>query len=494
MDKETDYELLVADNIIGPFLIASNCSSIEVALEKLIGIAKTPEGRSQLASQNVISKLLELCLSISYPMGCHILSLSLKLLRNLCAGEIRNQNAFLEENGVEVISTTITSIGFASDYDAEIVRMALQLLANFVLAGGEHQRAVWCKFFPNGFLNLARVRSSETCDPLCMVIYSCCEGDDKLLTDLCNEQGLPVIVEIIRTACMADSATGSWFKLLLSTICIEGYHTESVFFKLDPDYAAGMIPADGHYVSEQAYTLRTLSDALNGGIEILAVTSDFALCILGILRSAAGGVDFTTRGKVGLPTGSILVNVLGYSLTILRDICACDRRTGFKDDVVDVLVSSGLIELLLSFLRSLEPPAIIRAAMKQQQHRENRHEKEETTMSSRQIITCCPYKGFRRDIVAILGNCLYRRKYVQDEIRKRNGIVLLLQQCVPDEDNPFLREWGIWAARNLFEGNTDNERVVADLELQGTLNVPELALLGLRVEVDPRTHRAKLVH
>ncbi|CAH9073258.1 unnamed protein product [Cuscuta europaea] len=367
--------------------------------------------------------------------------------------------------------------------------MALQLRVNFVLAGGEHQRVVRCKFFPNGFLKLARVRSSETCDPLCMIIYTCCEGDDKLLTDLCNEQGLPVVVEIIRTTCM-----GSRFNLLLSKICIEGYHTALVFFKLDPDYAAGMIPADGHYVSEQAYTLRTLSDVLNGGIEVLAVNSDFSLCIFGILRSAAGGVDFTTRGKIGLPTSSILVYVLWYSLTILRDICACDRRTGFKDDVVDVLVSFGLIELLLSFLRTLEPQAIIQTTMKQQQHRENRQEEEETTMSSPQIVACCPYKGFMRDIVAILGNCAYRRKYVQDEIREKNGIVLLLQQCVPDEDNPFLREWSIWAARNLFEGNTDNERVVADLELQGTLNVPELAPFGLRVEVDPRTHRAKLVN
>lgn len=79
-------------------------------------------------------------------------------------------------------------------------------------------------------------------------------------------------------------------------------------------------------------------------------------------------------------------------------------------------------------------------------------------------------------------------------MRERNGILLLLQQCVIDEDNPFLREWGIWAVRNLLEGNAENQRVVAELEVQGSVDVPEITGLGLRVEVDQITRRAKLVN
>lgn len=479
MDKGTEPE-----NIVQPLLMASNCSSIEMSLEKLIDISKTVEGRLDLASLNIISQVLRLCLSVLYPVGHQILSLSLKLLRNLCAGEIRNQNSFLEKNGAEVVSTIINSVGPTSDNNVGIVRLALQLLANFVLAGGEHRRSVWCQFFPHGFLNIAGVRSRETCDPLCMVIYTCCAGDDALLTALCDEhQGLNVVIEIVRTASMADLAE-SWFKLLLSRICLEESYIASVFFKLDPANAADAIPASGHFVSEQAFVLSTLSEILNERRDDLAVTPDFALHILGILKRAAAGVDFSTRGKSGLPTGSTLVDILGYSLTILRDICACDHRTGLKDDdAVAVLVSSRLIELLLSFLSSLEPPAIIQKATKHHQ-----------VGSTTGRIACCPYKGYRRDIVAVLGNCAYGRKQVQDEIRKKNDIVLLLQQGVTDEDNPFLREWGIWAARNLLEGNEENQRVVADLELQRSLDVPELARLGLRVEVDPLTHRAKLVN
>lgn len=281
--------------------------------------------------------------------------------------------------------------------------------------------------------------------------------------------------------------------MLLSKICIEGSYISSVFFKL---HSYPSVENNGvfthvadQFVIEQPYLLSILSEILNERVEHIVVSHDFASSIFGILKSAAVVVDFSIRGKSGLPVGSAPVDVLGYSLTILRDICACDYLTSPKEesskDVVDILVSFGLIEFLLDLLRDLEPPTIIRNAMKQDQIKEG-------TVSS--SCRCCPYQGFRRDIVAILGNCAYRRRHVQDEIRDKNGILLLLQQCVIDEGNPFLREWGIWSVRNLLEGNAENQAAIADLELQETLDVPELVRLGLRVEVDPVTRRTKLVN
>lgn len=240
------------------------------------------------------------------------------------------------------------------------------------------------------------------------------------------------------------------------------------------------------FVPEQAFLLSIVSEILNERIEDITISIDFASSVLRILRSAIVVVDSVTRERSGLPTGSSNIDVLGYSLTILRDICATD---GLKQegsvDIVDSLVSSGLLELLLNILHDLEPPSIIRKALKQGENKEG------TTSNASKL---CPYKGFRRDIVAIIGNCAYRRKHVQDLIRQKNGILLMLQQCVTDEDNPFLREWGIWSARNLLEGNVENQHVVSELELQGSVDVPELTGLGLRVEVDQKTRRAKLVN
>ncbi|WJX78643.1 hypothetical protein P8452_61840 [Trifolium repens] len=204
-------------------------------------------------------------------------------------------------------------------------------------------------------------------------------------------------------------------------------------------------------------------------------------------RNLSGVLEQAVRGKSGLPSGITAVDVLGYSLTMLRDICAHDSMRGEEEDandVVDVLLSYGLIELLLTLLVDLEPPAIIRKGIKQSDNQDG------TSCS----LKPCPYKGFRRDIVALIGNCVYRRKHVQDEIRSRNGILLLLQQCVTDDDNPYLREWGLWCVRNVLEGNEENQKVVSELELQGSADVPQISALGLRVDVDPKTRRPKLVN
>ncbi|OIT32473.1 hypothetical protein A4A49_65803 [Nicotiana attenuata] len=465
MDDKFVPELSVPENVTKTLLLVSNSASLEKALEKLIEIAKVPDRRFDLSTKNVVTAVLQLCQTLSSPSWRYLLLLSLKALRNMCAGEIRNQNAFLEQRGVETVMDVITSAGLTIDPDCEIIRVGLQLLGNYSVAGREHQCDVWYQMFPHRFLKIARVRSREICDPLCMVIYTCCEGTDGLLTELSSEQGLPILKEIICTS----SAVGlreDWLKLLLSKICIEGSYFSSIFFKLHSHPCVKNNDIVTHlayqFVSEQAHLLSILSEILNEQLEHIVVSHVFALSIFGIFKSAAVVVDFSNRGKDDLPTGE-----------------------ESPKDVVDILVSSGLIELLLDLLRNLEPPTTIRKATTQDQI------KEATSSSS---LRCCPYKGFRRDIVAILGNCAYRRRHVQDEIRDKNGILLLLQQCVTDDDNPFLREWGIWCVRNLLEGNAENQGAVTDLELQGTADVPELARLGIQVEVDPKTGRAKLVN
>ncbi|KAM7489946.1 hypothetical protein LguiB_027430 [Lonicera macranthoides] len=493
MDDATLSGICVPKNILQPLFNASNSSTLEESLTRLIETARGTDGRSDLASKNILTTVLQLCQSLSCPSSHHLVLLSLKLLRNLCAGEIINQNTFIEQDGVGLVANVLSSIAIASDSNSSsnygIVRMSLQLLGNVSLAGEEHRRAVWHRFFPLEFIDISRLRSREICDPLSMVIYTCSEGNNRLFAQMCSDQGLAILTEIIKTATAAGFEE-DWLKLLLSRICLEESRFAPLFSTLCPMGVSGdsddVKPRVDLFVPEQAFLLSIVSEILNERIGDITISSDFASNVLRILRSAIVIVDSVTREQSGLPTGSSDIDVLGYSLTILRDLCATD---GLKQegsvDIVDSLVSSGLLELLLNILNDLEPPSIIRKALKQGENREG------TTSNARNL---CPYKGFRRDIVAIIGNCAYRRKHVQDLIRQKNGILIMLQHCVTDEDNPFLREWGIWSARNLLEGNVENQRVVSELELQGSVDVPELTGLGLRVEVDQKTRRAKLVN
>ena len=189
------------ENILQPLFSVSNSSTLDETLELLIEASKTPGGRLDLGSKNILPVVLQLSQSLSYPSGHDILLLSLKLLRNLCAGEMTNQNLFIEQNGVKAVSTILLSfVGLDSDSDYGIIRMGLQLLGNVSLAGERHQRAVWHHFFPAGFLEIARVRTLETSDPLCMVIYTCFDQSHEFITEICGDQGLPILAEIVRTA------------------------------------------------------------------------------------------------------------------------------------------------------------------------------------------------------------------------------------------------------------------------------------------------------
>lgn len=515
-------ELSLPRDVLLPLFCASNLSSLEEALENLIEASRTDVGRKDLASKNILPTVLQLSRSLPCPSAHHLLISSLKLIRNLCAGEVANQDAFIERNGVGVVLNVLRSAAALPHQNYGIVRMGLQVLANVSLAGEEHQRAIWHCFFPEEFAALARVQSRETFDPLCMVIYSCCDGSTGLVTELCSDVGLPVVEEIVRTASAGNLELfvlvcllhfflfelifcvfsgfylivgfgEDWLKLILSRICLEEPYFPRFFSKFslvdDSKIGEDIGFGDGLFLSEQAFLLRVVSEILNERLNEITFPNDFALFVFGIFKRSVGVSNSVSRCKSGLPTGSTVIDVLGYSLTILRDICACNSEGGLKEedsvDAVDVLVSSGLIELLLCLLGELEPPTMIRKALKQGENRERT-----SSYSSKP----CHYRGFRRDIVAVIGNCAYGRKHVQDQIRQKNGILLLLQQCVIDEDNPFLREWGIWCVRNCLERNAENQQAVAELELHGSVDVPELTRLGLRVEVDPNTQRAKLVN
>ncbi|CAF2034419.1 hypothetical protein HID58_031466 [Brassica napus] len=463
-------EASIPEQVIQPLLLASDSShSLDECLQFLIEASKTDSGRSDLASKaDILPSILALLQLLPYPSSRHHLNLSLKVLRNLCAGETRNQEAFVDHNGSLVISELLDSaIG-----DAETVRFGLQVLANVVVMGENRQRDVWLRFFPERFLAIAKVRRLETCDPLCMILYVCFDGSSEIASQLSSDEGLNIIAETMRAV---GSVEYYWLKLLVSRLCVEGDCFPGLFSKLANH-------KDSTFTSEHAFLLSMVSDIVNERLKEVSIPKDTAHFVLGLLSQSVQVFDFASAETSELPTGSAVIDVMGYSLVVIRDACAGGSIEELKNDSgggnVDMLLSSGLIELLLDLLRKLEPPTTIKKALKQ-------------SPSSGKP---CPYRGFRRDIVAAIGNCSYRRKEVQDEIRERDGLLLMLQQCVTDDENPFLREWGLWCVRNLLEGNEENQKVVAELEMQGSVDVPQLREIGLRVEIDPLTSRPKLVN
>ncbi|KAI4367304.1 hypothetical protein MLD38_023055 [Melastoma candidum] len=146
--------------------------------------------------------------------------------------------------------------------------------------------------------------------------------------------------------------------------------------------------------------------------------------ILQLFQRSLGQVDFYSRSLSSLPTGSNATDVFGYTLLIPWDICAQDSIVGSgegSEHALQTLLSHGLLDLLLSILRELEPPIVIQKSI------DGAKDREAGTVGEQKL---CPYRGFLRHIVAVIGNCVYGRKIVQDEVRQKNGLLLMLQQCV----------------------------------------------------------------
>ncbi|XXG44866.1 hypothetical protein AAC387_Pa02g0105 [Persea americana] len=488
-------------NHVETLISSTDPKTLEKTLDSLLNLSKTTHGRSNLSSSSAKPLIPHLLRLLASPQNPNLLFLTLKTLRNLCAGEFSNQTSFIRSNGVDILHSALTtSILESPPSDGpDATRIGLQLLANVVLAGEEHCRGVWKGLFPSGFADLGRVRRFEVCDPLCRVLYVCCEESEERFGELCGDRGMKIVVEIVRTASAAGFQE-DWLPLLVSRICFKEQYFFQLFFELNPPdsskNSSSVNCGDTLFTTEQAFLLKLLSEILNQQLDDILYSKGFALAVFEILKKASGAVEASARDHSGLPTGCASIDVIGYSLNILRDICAHESpkdqsissslgmlggpetEASMSLCIVDSLICSGLVTLLLCSLRELEPPEIIRKSIS---HEENRGK-------------VCPYLGYRRDIVAVIGNCAFRRKQVQDEIREQNGILLIMQQCVVDKDNPFLREWGIWTIRNLLEGNAENQKRVAELELQGSVNTPEVSSVGLRVEIDPKSQRPKLVN
>ncbi|KAF6761575.1 spinocerebellar ataxia type 10 protein domain-containing protein [Ephemerocybe angulata] len=66
----------------------------------------------------------------------------------------------------------------------------------------------------------------------------------------------------------------------------------------------------------------------------------------------------------------------------------------------------------------------------------------------------------KRDLVRLLGVLAHECRAVQDRTRKAGGIPVVMNLCVIDERNPFLREHALFTLHNLLKNNKDNQAAV----------------------------------
>ncbi|KAJ7281931.1 spinocerebellar ataxia type 10 protein domain-containing protein [Mycena rebaudengoi] len=73
----------------------------------------------------------------------------------------------------------------------------------------------------------------------------------------------------------------------------------------------------------------------------------------------------------------------------------------------------------------------------------------------------------KRDLVRLLGILCHGCKAVQDRARHCGSIEMVMNLCVVDERNPYLREHAIFTLHNMLKGNPENQAVVEAIKPSG---------------------------
>ncbi|XP_015991191.1 ataxin-10 isoform X1 [Rousettus aegyptiacus] len=91
-------------------------------------------------------------------------------------------------------------------------------------------------------------------------------------------------------------------------------------------------------------------------------------------------------------------------------------------------------------------------------------------------------EGFKSHLIRLIGNLCYKNRINQDKVNEMDAIHLILDNCRPDDRNPFMTQWVVYAIRNLTEDNSQNQDLIASMEEQGLVDASLLKKMGFEVE------------
>lgn len=89
-------------------------------------------------------------------------------------------------------------------------------------------------------------------------------------------------------------------------------------------------------------------------------------------------------------------------------------------------------------------------------------------------------KNFIIELITYLAHESFE---TQEKVRKLHGLEVVLSSCIIDDNNPYVKERAIVCLKTLLFNNPGNQKVVAQLEAQGTADDSALREAGYEVEV-----------
>ncbi|KAI0031268.1 spinocerebellar ataxia type 10 protein domain-containing protein [Vararia minispora EC-137] len=404
-----------------------------------------------------------------------------KMTRNLVAGVPQNQErAFAIEPSIRRLIRVYTAWTREADEEARVAtRLLTQTLSNIVTANDPLQDDLWRRYLVsadegNVLLRLVQSHDPRTLIALIVLLHNCVSSSATRSASLARSNtGIHVLVALLDKLEFYSEAEepdqGKVFDL--------GYALFSSLFKhgqFSELYTRTTIPTES--ISPSQMTLLRLTDAYLQSRTGAQSDDDVALtgALIHVFHSLSDAVQAAIRQVVGenckvfssaldlqLPATCAAL-VLGTQCLVAlllaemgADVLTCKRtvlaaRPGVIESIPETLRLLDIFLPRITFGKATPSPAAPQRGL-----------------GKPAVVDATGFAYVKRDLVRLLGTLAHDDLSVQDRTREAGGIPAVLNLCVIDERNPYLREHAIFALRNLLHGNPENQAIVEGLQPQG---------------------------
>lgn len=506
------------------------------SLQQLVNDTKNPAMGAQLQELALqpLSRLLRFhAESVESDAGIGEDVQQLQLLQLLRAA--RNLSAFGEDMTHNLMRNDIDTLVFSilrktaflepdqSKSSGDVIKLALQMVANMTTSSSSSGAVVWEALFPHTLSSVIE-RQSGLQPIVAAVLFGCVRSGAVARQEMVTVPGINLLrlllVEEVRGA-HCDPR----LQHLVGEAAITRGQLGPLLRGLNPIAKAIALHLCYSYLEElgenfllDASASTSLGSALcqmfeESGMQVVSAQST------GSMLPQSSDTQPTINCPEQTKSDSV-ADVLEWILRVLVALTSvASSKSSCQDsspDLVDHMLQVGLVDSLLAALATL--PAITKPAgeaasvsghvshrSKSQPPANRQHvagaqagDSQDAKQSAYSEASQLPwpvasvYTGYRTDLVAVLANMSFGHSSVQLHMCTTGGVQLLLEQCQIDDDSPLVREHALWGIRNVC-GNSAAQDLIGDLQVLGPAQDEALTRAGFQIRLDSATNRPRMV-
>lgn len=478
----------------------------EDVLSALLPASRTAEGRFTLGAIpgaiEAVTSVLKDPLVYLERIGL----LAVRLLRNLCANSLPNQQRAADAKASHYVLSAIThrvsekaqlledgtlarhSVAVKRIHDGEEPRnstklnlpfftVAVEFLCNFATENSDNADLIWKQAYPETFFQILNCENRAAVSAGAALLHNCVAATPERASDLVQ----------IWTEASGDGRS-------IAELLVKRLHNDDKNDKNESDSNEDEVFSWSFMVIQRLVAAGLVEDVFSVvgtplpeiGTRDGSRFSPFQVTLLRILEAA------TSKAAEDSGRGEFQFAVPQVSLTFFSSLLIASWNVGDGEAFMMSCNIAGSVMLLstpsedLSQFKIASTSTALSALSTLHRQAPNNESERNSEQSN-------AYAGVKGAIIRLIGFACDRNRPVQDLVRRMNGIIPVLSALAYEKDvamNPFLREWAVFAIRNLCYNNQEIADEIAKLELLDVqMNEDVLKAAGLEAFIDEATGR-----